>query len=295
MSENKKYKGLLDNISDVVYEINCKGEFTYVNKAGLDLFAYSVNEVIGRFFVDFVYEKDKKKILSIHEKNITKKKSRVHDLQIRMVSKSGDVKLVKLNAELDYDEKGVFKESRGVARDITEKTFLLEAIEQSKSHYKQVIDTIQDPICVIGKNHKIQSCNIVFAEKVGLEIKKIKGLSCSEVLPHFENSLFKNHCKKDSCDDFCTTVAVFKEGKVVLSIEESRDEQGHTHFHRITVYPAKNKKQQVEKVVLIIKNITEAIQTKQRIEDLNMDLEKKVTERTYELHKINKELAKVLS
>jgi len=170
----------------------------------------------------------------------------------------------------------------------------LEKVEQAKKHYERVIDTIQDGICVIDSEYKIQSWNKAFAERVGIGIKKIKHRKCSTVIPRYENHLFKRHCARKHCDKTCSAKVVFDSGKVVSYLEYNVDDDGNTRYHQLSEFPTKGKDGKVEQVVIIIKDVTEQAIAQENIKRLSEDLEKKVFKRTWQLDSLNKKLSKVL-
>jgi PAS domain S-box-containing protein len=190
------------------------------------------------------------------------------------------------------------EEIQSVLSELRENRKLIDQIKQSKKHYLQVLDIIQDAICVINSDFKIQSCNQAFAEKVGMPVKSVKGAMCFDVFPLFEKNLFKEHCIKKKCGRVCSSESVFITGKKTGYVESSLDGRGVMRHHRISEFPNVDKEGKVSQVVVIIRDVTEQISAeilaKEKIQKMNEELEKKITKRTWQLDKANKELAKVL-
>lgn len=128
--------------------------------------------------------------------------------------------------------------------------------EKSQNDLKQIIDTIQNGICVINKNYKITNCNKTFQKNVGLSMEKIIGQPCMNIIPLYGNGVLKSHCDKTVCNKQCGTAKVFLSGEVIEYTEINIDEKGKKYFHKINVFPAKNEKNQTYQVVMTIRNIT---------------------------------------
>ncbi len=188
--------------------------------------------------------------------------------EFKIITKTGREK------HISYSGTSIKKEGRiiglqAIIRDITKTKELQENIKQAKEHYEQVIDAIQDGICVIGKDFKIVSCNKTFAKKINLPITEIKGKKCQDVIPHYENNLFKNHCHRRSNKGKCIPTMAFLAGENISATEKNIDEEGNIHYHRMRAFPSKNEAGEVEQVVLVIKNITEYQKAEEEIRRLS--------------------------
>ena len=59
LSESK-FRMLVENINDVIFSVNPKGQIAYFSPAGERLFGYRSADLAGRFFLDMVYEEDRR-------------------------------------------------------------------------------------------------------------------------------------------------------------------------------------------------------------------------------------------
>ncbi len=173
-------------------------------------------------------------------------------------------------------------------------TELIKTIEKSKRQYEQAIDAIQDGICVIDKNFKITSCNKAFAKNANLSIKKIKGLFCYNTIPCFNNNLLKDHCNQLKQGGICPAQKVFLDKNTSSSVQKYADNEKKIYYYKFNFFPIENESGEINKVVIIIKDITKNKKAENKIKELNKNLEKKVELRTKQLNQANKELKVVL-
>lgn len=62
----KKYKNLIQNAADIIFETDAEGNFIFVNNFTIDHLGYSKEEVIGKPFTDFVREDYRKSLLEFY-------------------------------------------------------------------------------------------------------------------------------------------------------------------------------------------------------------------------------------
>ena len=120
--------------------LNKNGTFVEVNKAWLDMMGYSREEVIGRYFGDF---------LAPHELDAFKERftnfvscGKVN-VDLRMVKKDGSQIIVHIDGQVGYDEAGQFKQTHCILHDITDRKLAEAALKESEEKYRQVFETNQ--------------------------------------------------------------------------------------------------------------------------------------------------------
>ena len=146
---------------------------------------------------------------------------------------------------------------------------LFDEIKQAKEHYKIIIDTIQDGLCVIDKDYRIAGCNQAFAKRVNKNFSEIKGHPCREIIPYYEHELLGKHCVHSNCDKICSAKDVFQTGQTKHFTEKSQDKKGRIHFHNISIFPAKNTQGKIYQVVMTIRDATKRREAENRIHQLS--------------------------
>jgi PAS domain S-box-containing protein len=111
-----RFRSLFENSQDVIYINDRSGAMVEMNPAGMALFGYSREEIIGAQ-VDFLYQDPADRGAFLAE---VRKKGKVKDYEIRLRDKRGEPILGLVTANLMHDRDGGASGVQGIIRDITE-------------------------------------------------------------------------------------------------------------------------------------------------------------------------------
>lgn len=138
----EKYRKLVENINEVVYQTDENGIMTYISPSVRGLRGYEPADIIGRPFSDFVHPEDLPGIME-----------RYHQLQsdpvplsdYRLILKSGESLWVQSSSRAVFEE-GRFKGLLGTLRDITDRKRAEEALRESEKKYRLPVENSRDLI-----------------------------------------------------------------------------------------------------------------------------------------------------
>jgi len=115
-----KYRSILENIEEVFYEVNLKGDITYVNDAAEKLLGYTREELIGLNNRAYTTLETAKRMFNIFNRVYrTGEPSKINDYEI--ITKDGGTKLLELSTFLVMDQNGNKTGFRGLIRDVSER------------------------------------------------------------------------------------------------------------------------------------------------------------------------------
>ena len=125
----EKYRALYDNVPLSYQSLNENGCFIDVNPAWLKTLGYEKEEVIGKWFGDFLHPDWKPHF----EKNFPEFKRRgyVHDVQFKIRHRDGHYLDTSFEGSIGYTPDGKFKKTYCVFQDITERKQMEEQIQAS--------------------------------------------------------------------------------------------------------------------------------------------------------------------
>jgi len=113
-----KYKDILDSISEIIFKVDSLGIFTFINKAWTKATGYEEDETIGKNYLDYLTESEKK--ISINNvKEMLDLKKETSQREIFVVTKSNEVKCFELKTKSEFAINRQIIGFSGILTDIT--------------------------------------------------------------------------------------------------------------------------------------------------------------------------------
>jgi PAS domain S-box-containing protein len=186
ISENR-YRHLVENASDFIFNVDPEGNFIYFNTPGLERFGYSEEEVIGKPYVEFLPEAFREELVSyyvrIRDEEI---QSDYHEFPV--LNKEGSVVWLGQNVNRIQTDDGSFYFS-SVARDITERketevalAQVQSALEKSEAKYRSIIENMELGLLEVDTEGTIIRVFERFNEMTGYEGDELVGRNAKETL-----------------------------------------------------------------------------------------------------------------
>ena len=165
-----KYRGLVENIVEVIYEIDGLGFITYISPSVGKLSGNTPDEIIGKNISSLILEKD-----DFLETGIEKlrKENELHS-ESRIYNKAGEERWIQYSIKAVF-ENGVFTGGSGILIDISEKKRAELAMQKSEEKYRFIAENISDVIWVQNfTNNKLTY--------ISPSVFKLRGFTPEEVL-----------------------------------------------------------------------------------------------------------------
>ncbi len=114
----KKYRTILDTIEEAYFEIDLNATIMFVNDAACTIMGYTTEELTGIHFRHFSEHRHTREIIQTFSAMVRHGKP-VANINHRVITKTGDTKVLELSATLTHDPSGIVTGFRGLAHDIT--------------------------------------------------------------------------------------------------------------------------------------------------------------------------------
>ncbi len=134
-----RYTQLFDAAADIIFEADAEGYFRFVNPQTLRVFGYTNDEVIGRRFTEFIRADYRPAILQ-HYYQQTSGGVPTSYVEFPAVSKSGQEVWLGQNAWLVFDANGHYTGMQAMARDITERRRVEDALRAAEAKYRALVE-----------------------------------------------------------------------------------------------------------------------------------------------------------
>jgi PAS domain S-box-containing protein len=160
-----KYRGLVENMHDVLWRIDPDLNFTYISPT-IRQFGFTPGDMIGKSFLDFVEPDTLPFQVSTGE--IIKKKPIKYSFPetsfiIAQKKKDGTIAWLEVNSNPIYDDAGSLSGYQGVSRDVTERKAMQEALATALSEKESLLHEL---------NHRVKNSLAMIAGLVGLEMNR---------------------------------------------------------------------------------------------------------------------------
>ncbi len=149
-STERKYRDLVENLNDTIYEVKTDGTILYLNPVAERVLGYSLEELLGKSLFDLVLEEDRPLLIErISSKKIPD--STYHEY--RFISKTGEIRWLRKSTAVIIQD-GEFISKIGTLTDITEQKLSEERILKANRLYA-VISQINQAIVRIKNKEEL--------------------------------------------------------------------------------------------------------------------------------------------
>ena len=169
---------LLESLPGVIYVLNEQGDVEYINAAIELALGYRPSEVIGKHFLDFVFDEDKERIRLRFENLLA---GRVSAGEYRFLKKSGDVSWQRTAS------RPTFKANRvtgvhGMLTEITGLKFVEASLRESESRYRSIFESTTDALLVFSMDGVIVEANPTAYDMYGYDEGDLLGLHAQRIV-----------------------------------------------------------------------------------------------------------------
>lgn len=168
----EKYRGLIENASDIIYTIDNKGILTSINTAAERLLGFKKEEILGFNFPKFIHPDDLEKVVQSFNEVASGKRKGTRGLEFRLLMKNGGSKMFELNSNGFYDQEGKLIRIEGFLRNIDETARLERQLGTVKQQHQGLFDCIKDGVYLANAEGEMVTIN-----RAGLEIFGYRNLN----------------------------------------------------------------------------------------------------------------------
>lgn len=216
-TSEKKYRELVENANDIIYTHDLMGNFTSVNKAGARIFGYSHDEILKMNIKDIVDPN----YLVIAKKKIFEKiagKARTGPYELLTRNKKGKEVWVGVSTRI-IKKGGQPIGVQGIARDVTDRKKIENALLESEKRFKDVAFSSADFIWEVDKKGKYTFASGNVEKILGYRPEEIIGMTPFDLMSTNEakklKNIFRGIVKKNERIDDLKNWNITKSGKKV--------------------------------------------------------------------------------
>jgi diguanylate cyclase (GGDEF)-like protein/PAS domain S-box-containing protein len=162
----QRFRALAHNAPDIIYTLDHRGMFTYINPAWQRILGHEPREVLGRAFIEFVEPNEAQRYRNIF-KRIRDGRQTLTDLDGRLLSRNGKPRHFLLSGSPNLDSRGRVVGMVGLFKDITERNMALRLLQDSEKRHRTVLESAPDPVMVCNRKGEVTYINPAFTRVFG--------------------------------------------------------------------------------------------------------------------------------
>ena len=160
--------------------LNADGRILEVNPAWLKILGYERDNVVGRWFGDFLTP-DSRQVFPDRFARF-KEVGEVHDVRLEMVCGDGRIRCVEFDGRISRTPEGHFDRTHCVLRDVTERREAEQAIRRNEARYRLFVETTNEGIWAMDADHKTTFVNARMAAMLGYAEEEMIGRVVEEFM-----------------------------------------------------------------------------------------------------------------
>jgi PAS domain S-box-containing protein len=182
-----RYSGLVGNLQQVVFQVDEKGRFTFLNPAWQRIMGYAVEETVGRAHLFYVHADDRRR----HRANIERaaEAGGCTTYELRCVAKDGSIKWLECSVTVAVDAGQKIVGLSGTLADVTDRHQAAEALCASEARYaenaavlKATLENISQGIMMIAPDGTVPVINRRAMDLLGLSEDLVSSPSFNSIL-----------------------------------------------------------------------------------------------------------------
>ena len=183
----EKYKALFTDAPLPYQSLDADGKFIEVNPAWLTSLGYKKEEVIGKYFGDFMTTKSAK---LVKERFFNFKNSgKISQAEFDMVRKNGTIIKTRFDGSISFDRNGNFKQTHCIFSDITAQKEIEVKLQKSEEKLRSILNSMSDLVFVLDEENRFVFY-FVPTQDLFVHPDDFTGKTLPEVMPKHVTDLF---------------------------------------------------------------------------------------------------------
>jgi len=238
--------------------IDLEGDIQFTNNTFAEMHGYSPDELIGKHLTDFF---NTNQLDFIEKINDQIQRTGVFIGEIWHKHRNGTAFPTHMHNSLLRDESGAPIGLISIIHDITMQKQAEEALRESETRYRQLINNAGNPIILFDLQNRVVLVNNVCAKNFGHRPKEMIGKSIQELLPDFAKEISKRNKK------------VVSSG-IGFEVEDFIQLPAGTRWYTTNLQPAIDADGNIYGVMVISNDITESKISEDKLRKISEELKK---------------------
>ena len=187
------FQTVFDSLRDIIFTLSLDGSITSISREFEEVTGWKVEEWIGKKFLDLVHPKDIPVVVDGFQQITGGDSPPAYSARVK--TKSGLFLTLEAKGSPQIVD-GKINGYLGIARDITSRIKMEEMVKASELQYRTVIDSINEPLHVINRDHEIVLVNaalLTWLKALNMDIIELFGRTVLEAFPFLEEEVIDEY------------------------------------------------------------------------------------------------------
>lgn len=256
----EKYRTILESMEESYYENDLAGNLTFFNDALCSHLGYSKAEMIGMNYKAYTPPEEVQRVFKIYD-NVYRTGKPNKSYIAKHVTKDGMITIAEVSAIPLRNESREIVGFRGIARNVTKRLQMEEALRQSEERYRTVLEDMEDAYFELDLAGRFTFFNNAMCRQLGYSREELMGMDYKVYTPA-ENV-------KKGIEAFNK---IYRTGEPLRAFPLERLRKDGTRvFAECSAFPLRNEKGDITGFRGIVRDVT----TRMRMEKSLMQSEEK--------------------
>lgn len=175
-TSESRYRLLVESSHDLIWEVDSKGVFTFMNPVAKEIYGWDPEEMIGWEAEQLMDLEAVRNVVRVFQEALVSGSDRVH-YENRVRDRYGNQVILDAHAVVRRDSQGNFTGATGTSQNITERKRTEQALKERETLYRTLVETIPYGVQEIDLQGNITYANRAFHEIYGYEDGDLLGTS----------------------------------------------------------------------------------------------------------------------
>ncbi len=175
-----RYRMVVDNAKEIIFRRDAEGLWRFLNPAWKDLTGFTVEETLGKHFLDFVHPEDVARRTS-YDEALIKNQKQMGRQEVRCLCKDGSFKWVEATFRMQFDGDGKLTNTIGSLMDITDRRVADEALKRERDFTAAIVETVAVLVVVVDATGRVVRLNRACERTMGFLDQEVQGRPYWEV------------------------------------------------------------------------------------------------------------------
>jgi PAS domain S-box-containing protein len=256
---DRKYRDVVEQVKEVIFQTDSAGRWTFLNPAWAEVTRFTVEESLGKMFVDYVHPEDRERNMKQFEPLILRRKDYCRH-EVRYLTRDGGSRWMEVYARLLLDEQGATVGTAGTLTDVSER----KSAETQMRLLQRAVDASANGIVI--SDATLRDEPVVY---VNPAFERITGYTAAETVGRNCRFLQGAHGEQPGLTELR---GALKERRVATVVLRNFRKDGSLFWNEFTVAPLFDKEGKLTHFIGSISDVTGRVLAEEEMRRLNTQL-----------------------